>query len=73
MVGGGGELVVRYGTSMAGRVMVIAAVVTSVANKKSCDDCCFLSFEGVWITFLNDWRRSILFVVKLVVIILRAY
>ena len=33
MVGGGGELVVRYGTSMVGRVMVIAALVASFAQK----------------------------------------
>ena len=34
MVGGGGELVVRYGTRMVGRVMVIAAVVASFTQKK---------------------------------------
>ena len=34
MVGGSGDLVVRYGTSMVGRVMDIAAVMTSVAYKK---------------------------------------
>ena len=34
MVSGGGELVVRYGPSMVGRIMVIAAVVASVAHKK---------------------------------------
>ena len=33
MVGGGGELVVGYGTSMVGRVMVIAALVASFAQK----------------------------------------
>ena len=33
MVGGGGELVVRYGTSMVRRVMVIAALVASCAQK----------------------------------------
>ena len=35
MVGGGGELVVRYGTSMVGRVMVIAALVASFAQKST--------------------------------------
>ena len=35
MVGGGGELVVRYGTSMVRRVMVIAAVVASCAQKST--------------------------------------
>ena len=34
MFGGGGELVVRYGTLMVGRVMVIAAVVASAVRKK---------------------------------------
>ena len=34
MVSGGGNLVVRYGTLMVGRVMVIAAVVASIAHKK---------------------------------------
>ena len=33
MVGGGGELVVRYGTPMVGRAMVIAALLASCAQK----------------------------------------
>ena len=38
MVGGGGELVVRYGTSMVRRVMVIAALGGELRAKKSYDD-----------------------------------
>ena len=34
VVGGGGELVVRYGPFMVGRMMVIVAVVASIAHNK---------------------------------------
>ena len=41
MVGGSGDLVVGYGTSMVRRVMDIAVVVTSVAYEK-----CMIIFDG---------------------------
>ena len=49
MVGGGGELVVRYGTSMVRRVMVIAALVASCAQKSV-----EVPFVGVVVQFACD-------------------
>ena len=52
MVGGGGELVVRYGTSMVRRVMVIAASVASCAQKSNTASICLFvrSFNEIFIT-----------------------
>ena len=54
MVGGGGELVVRYGTSMVGRVMVIAALVASFAQKSIASVCviCYLAAIGCFLAAL---------------------
>ena len=62
VVGGSGNWVVGYGTSMGGRVVDIAAVVTSVTHKK------WISWHFVWLVIwvlkfmllknIGSWGRA---------------